>query len=305
MTREEMSKDKQNEIFQEEKKEKTKKIIKKIIQLTILFIVSATLFFTYTTYISTVKIGVREYRIKNSKLPEKFNGLKIIQISDLHYGSTMFLEDLKKVKKLTNERKPDIVVFTGDLINKNTKLKPAEQEKIIKELKSINATLGKYTILGDEDKEDISTIYNQSDFFLLKNGYELLYVDNKDPILLIGLSSLLTNSQNIDEGYHYFTEEQHNADIYTITLIHEPDSVDNIINNYPTDLFLAGHSHNGNIRIPILNQALVKQKGAEKYNQAYYELPNSKLYISSGLGTQKGIRLFSRPSINFFRISQK
>lgn len=300
-----MSKNKQDEIFHEEKKEKTKIIIKRIIKLTFIFIVTATLFFTYTTYISTVKIGVREYRIKNTKIKEEFNGLKIIQISDLHYGSTMFLDDVKKIKKLSNERKPDIVVFTGDLISKNKKLTKEEQEKLTKELKEITATLGKYAILGDEDKENISTIYNQSDFLLLKNQYELIYVDNNNPILLIGLSSSLTDSQNIEEAYQYFSLEQHNAEIFTLTLLHEPDSVDDIINTYPTDLFLAGHSHNGNIRIPIINKAIIKQKGAEKYDQAYYKLENTELFISSGLGTQKGIRLFSRPSINFFRLSQK
>ena len=45
--------------------------------------------------------------------------------------------------------------------------------------------------------------------------------------------------------------------------------------------------------------------GAKKYDQDYYEIDNSKLYISSGLGTQNGIRLFCRPSINFYRLSNK
>ena len=114
-----------------------------------------TLFFAYTTYISTVRIGVREYRIKNNKIPDSFNGLKIIQLSDLHFGSTMFNEDVKKIKN-SNKRKPDIVVYTGDLINKDYNLTSKEQEKLIKELKEINASLGKYAILGNEDNEKIS-----------------------------------------------------------------------------------------------------------------------------------------------------
>ena len=85
--------------------------------------------------------------------------------------------------------------------------------------------------------------------------------------------------------------------------MHEPDTVDDII--YQTDLFLAGHSHNGNIRIPFIKYSPFKVEGANKYDQDFYEKNNFKLYISSGLGTKEGIRLFCRPSINFFRLTNK
>ena len=305
MTREEKSKSKQKEIFKEQNKELAKKIIKKGIMLTILLMVLATLFYSYTAYISTTKIGVREYRITNKKIPENFNGLKIIQISDLHYGSTMFLEDIKIIKKLVNERKPDLIVFTGDLIMNNKKLSTKEQEKIIQHLKEMNASLGKYAILGNEDTDNSSTILHHSEFTILNNEYDLIYKDNQNAILLIGLSSSLSDNQDIEKAYQYFKEEQHNSNIYTITLLHEPDSVDDIQTTHPTDLFLAGHSHNGNIRIPLINKPLWKVKGAKKYDQDHYSINQSELYISSGLGTKKGIRLFCRPTINFFRLSQQ
>ena len=296
-----MNEEIQKEIFREQAKKTVKKTIKRILKGILIFIVCSTIFFTYTTYVSTTKIGVREYRITNKKIPESFKGLKIIQISDLHYGTTMLLEDLKIIKKLSNERRPDLVVFTGDLLSKKINIK--EQEKIINELKGITSTLGKYAILGDEDTEIVTTIFNQSEFTILKNEYDLIYQDNTSPILLVGLSSSLNKEQNLENAYNYFQEEQHNADIFTITLLHEPDSVDNIIDYYPTDLFLAGHSHNGNIRIPFINQSFIKQKGAKKYDAEHYSLKDKELYISSGLGTKKGIRLFCRPSINFFRLA--
>lgn len=302
MTREELNEDMQNEIFKEQNKEQIKKII--IISLKIIFaiLIISISFFSYTTYISTTKVGVREYRIKNKKIPPTFNGIKIIQLSDLHYGSTMTLKEVKKITNLVNERKPDIIVFTGDLISTESKIDNKEKEKLINELKKMNSTLGKYAILGDEDKEEISTIYNQSDFTLLKNEYDLIYKEDNTPILLIGLSSL-KNNQDIEQAYSYFKEETHNSNIYTITILHEPDVVDKI--TYNTDLFLAGHSHNGNIQIPIINYPIVKYENAMKYNKEYYNLNNSKLYISSGLGTNKiDLRLFCRPTINFFRLSE-
>lgn len=304
MTREELNEEIQKEIESEQKQEKIKHFIKFSIKIILILLVIGTLFYSYTTYISTVKIGVREYRIKNDKIPNAFNGIKIIQLSDLHYGSTMFQENVKEVRKMTNLRKPDIVVFTGDLLSKKYDLSSEEQESLIKELKKISATLGKYAILGDEDNEKISTIFNQSNFTILRNDYDIIYKDNSTPILLIGLSSQ-KKGQDIDKGFSYFQQENHNANIYTITLLHEPDEVENILSKYQSDLFLAGHSHNGDIRLPFSHYAISKKQGAKKYDQDYYKINQSELYISSGLGTEAGIRLFCRPSINFFRISNK
>lgn len=307
MTRKERNAEKQKEIFQEQNKNEIRHTLKIVFIGTIIFAILCALFFSYTTYISTVKIGVREYRIKSEKLPESFNGLKIVQISDLHYGSTMFYENVKKIINMTNDRKPDIVLFTGDLINKKYKLKTKEQEKLISELKKIQPTLGKYAVEGDEDDELFNTIMNQSDFIILKNEYDLIYNNNNSPILLIGLSSLLKKQQDISKGFSYFLEETHNNNIFTIVAFHEPDSTKNITSNYEPDLLLAGHSHNGNIRIPFIKKAFSKKQGAKKYDQDYYSIGKSNLYISSGLGTnsKNSIRLFCRPSISFYRLSQK
>ena len=305
MTREELNEEIQNELEKDEKKEKRKKRIKLAIKLILFLLIFSTIFYAYTTYISTIKTSVREYRIINQKLPNSFNGTKIVQLSDLHFGSTITNKELKKITKLVTERKPDIIVFTGDLIDQNYKMSQKEQEKLISQLKDLNATLGKYAILGDEDNEEIiTTIFNQSEFTILKNDYDIVYKDEKTPILVIGISSTKKN-QDIEKAYHYFQEETHNSNIYTITLLHEPDTVEDILSTHPTDLFLAGHSHNGNIRFPFLKYSIFKAEGAKKYDQDFYQLQNSQLYISSGLGTKTGIRLFCRPSINFFRLSNK
>ena len=306
MTREERSEEIQKEIFDEDKRQKIKKIIKIIVKVVAIIAILAGLFFTYTTYVSTTMIKVREYRITDEKLPSSFDGMKIIHFSDLHYGSTMFEENLKTIKKKINERKPDIIVFTGDLIDPNYKIDEEQKEILAKRLKELDATLGKYAILGDEDDESIITIWNQSDFVVLRNEYDLVYNEKNDPILLVGLESL-TNNQNLDLGYQYFKQETYNSNIYTITLVHEPDSVTKITDNYPTDLVMAGHSHNGYVRTPFTHIPLERKEGAKKYINEYHSLKDMDLYISSGLGTNNkhGIRLFCRPSINFYRFSSK
>lgn len=307
MTREEINESKQKEIFKEQNIEKTKKIIKIVVKVTLIVVVLAFLFLTYTSYISTTKVHVREYRITNKKIPESFNGIKIVHFSDLHYGTTIDYDNLKNIIDKINDRKPDIVVFTGDLIDDKYSISTKEQEKLTKLLNKIDATLGKYAISGDEDKDNYYTILNQSNFSIINNDYDLLYNSTDEPILLVGLDSLITDKQDIEKAYGYFKQEVYNSNIYTISLVHEPDSTTDMISSYNTDLILAGHSHNGTIRVPIINFPLIRHFGAKKYNQDYYKIKNTDLYISSGLGTDNsiGIRLFCRPTISLYRLSSK
>lgn len=305
ITRTEKNEEKQKEIIKEENRELRKKIVLTSLKVIFIIIIISMLFYLYTTYISSKIITVKEERIISEKLPSNFDGLKIIQISDIHYGSTIFMDDIKKLVSLVNRRKPDLVVFTGDLINKGYKINSKEQENLIKQLKKIKSTIGKYAIMGEEDTDQFTTIMNQSEFTILNNDYDLIYKDSNTPILLIGLSSSISNNININQGYEYFTQPTHNSNIYTITLLHEPDNVDEITASYQTDLFLAGHSHNGQVYIPYIG-GLFRKEGAEHYINGFYQLENSKLYISSGIGTTgNGFRLFCRPSINFFRLSSK
>ena len=178
------------------------------------------LFYLFNKYIFTNKIIVKEERISNEKIPDSFNGTKIVQFSDLHYGSTFFMDKVKEIVKLINVRNPDLIFFTGDLIDKNYTLSAKEQEELILELSKLNASIGKYAVIGDEDKDSFLTIFNQSDFTILNNDFDLVYNDSETPILLVGISSKLQSASNVDKAFSYFTSETYNSNIYTISLIH-------------------------------------------------------------------------------------
>ena len=303
MTREELNQHKQQEIINEQRRDKRKKITIFVFKMSFLLVICVLAFYLYTTYVSTRILEVKEKRIVNEKLPDSFNGLKIIQFSDLHYGTTVFYDEVKSLVKEINSRNPDIVVFTGDLIDVSYELQTDEQEKLIKLLKKIDAKLGKYAVGGEEDGEMFSVIMKQSNFDVLENSYDLIYNDDNKPILLVGLGSKLGGNSDVSESFSYFAGSTHNSEIFTLTISHEPDLIDDVLNNYSTDLFLAGHSHNGNVRIPYIG-ALYKFDGAKKYDQAYYKIGDTELFVSSGIGTNgPGFRLFCRPSINFFRVS--
>jgi len=300
-SRTEKNKKKQENIEEEEKREKIKRRAKVIVILFISLFFLFSISYFYITYISTKQLIIKERVIQSEQLPDSFNGKKIIHFSDLHYGSTFFFDDLENLVVEINKRNPDLVFFTGDLIDEDYHLSTKEAEKVMMQLKKIKASIGKYAVAGEEDINSFQTIMNQSNFTILTNDYDLIYNNDTHPILLVGLGSLTTD-RNIDQAFRYFKEENHNSNIYTITLLHEPDSIDEIKSTYKSNLALAGHSHNGGIRLPFIG-GITKMDGATTYDDEYYSLHNIELYISSGLGTSNyPVRLFNHPSIYFFRL---
>ncbi len=307
MTRLERNQKKQKEIQHLENKEKTKHISHVILKVLLIVFLLCSVVVLYARFIGTSGLIVKEYGVASDRLPDSFHGLKIIHLTDLHYGSTIFQKEVNELVQEINQRKPDLVVFTGDLVDKHYKIKEQEQEQLIKTLSKIETTIGKYAVTGNHDYEGqtFNDIMLQSNFTVLDNSSELLYYGGYDPILLVGLSSSVKGKRDIEKAFSYFRQEGANQEIYTITLLHEPDSIDNILSRYPTDLALAGHSHNGQIRIPYYG-SIIKVKGARKYSESSYEIQDTKLYVSGGLGTSNyPFRLFDRPSINFFRVQKK
>lgn len=270
--------------------------MKKNIIITLIIFLLIISIYLWARYIETSGLKIKEYKVE-ANITDNFHGLKIVHFTDLHYGSTINKKDLKKIVEKINFLKPDIVVFTGDLTN-------CYNEKCIveisEELKNIKTTIGKFAVNGNHDDNTFNKAMENSEFKILNNNYELIYSNDYEPIIIAGINSNLTDATDISEKlkttYEYI---QNNEVIYKILLTHEPDIIDktNIF-----DLVLAGHSHNSQINIPILKD-LIKLKGAENYYNPYYKVNNTNLYISGGLGTSKfKLRLFNKPSINFYRI---
>ena len=304
VSRTEKNKLKRKKIIKEEQKETRKKVLDVTFKIFIwLFIIFAILFFILR-YVGNFGLIVKEEAFVSSTLPENFHGIKIIHFSDLHYGTTIKTKELKNIVKKINDIRPDLIVFTGDLVDKHYSITSKEKEDIVKQLNKLTATLGKYSVQGNHDKNNFNNIMKDTDFIVLDNNYDLIYKDVNNPILITGIGSSLLKNMDIDKAYNYFKEENSNQDIFTISLLHEPDSIDTILENYKVDLAFAGHSHNGQVRLPF-TPALVKVNGAKKYYEAKYEINNTKLFISGGIGTSNyPFRLFNHPSINFIRLRQ-
>ena len=287
-----------NEQLKENKKSKSKKIIK--ILFFIIFILIIILL--YSRFIGTKGLKVKEYKIVNENFTDNFYGLKIVHITDLHYGNTTNKSDLKKIVDKVNLIKPDIIVFTGDLLDKELNNEELEEFKSI--LNNMKSNIKKYAVNGNHD-ENFSEILKETGFTDLNNNYDSLYNSNNSVILFSGINTNDDINDAIKNINNFLSDEQNtNNIIYKIMLMHEPDKIlDFDYNNY--DLILAGHSHNGQITIPFIG-SLYKPNGSKKYYKDYYELEGTKLYISGGIGTSTlKFRLFNKPSINLYRLTSK
>lgn len=272
-------------------KEKRNHILRTFLFIIILILI---LIFLYGRYIETNLILVNEYEIKNNNIPNSFNNFKIVHFSDILYKNNDDLDRLKTIKTKINDKKVDIVIFSGDLIKKDSNLSQKEINKITKVLSDIKAKYGKYYVSGDNDNKNElydSTMKN-SGFTSLNNFFDNIYSEKNENILLIGLNTKIDTSllNNI------ITENKSN---YKILIFHESDSF-NEIKDYDVNLVLSSNSLNGQINIPGIKKIFLDNKSNEYY-EPYYKIKNKDFYISNGIGNDKiDFRLLNNPSINIY-----
>ena len=274
--------------------ENKKKIKFKIIGF---IFIGITLIITYGFVFGIKGLKIKEYNVIDKNLPISFYGLKVVHFSDLHYGRIVKEKNLIKIIEEINNLEGDIVIFTGDLIDRDTKINSTIKNVLIDNLSKIKSTYGNYFVGGNHDlvKKDFYEIMETSNFINLENNNDIIYKDD-DSIYLTGIPSSV--EKNITFNL--------NKDLpkYKILLMHEPDNM-KYISKYNMNLVLAGHSHNGQVRLPIIGK-IITPKGAKIYYDEYYKVNNTNFYISSGLGTSVlDIRLFNKPSINLYRLVNK
>ncbi|MDY6072128.1 MAG: metallophosphoesterase [Bacilli bacterium] len=286
-----------------EKKEKEKKKGGKLLSIFLFLVVIVVTIFLYAKYTGIKGLIVKEYRVKSEILTNNFSGLKIIHFSDLLYKSTVDKEDVKNLIKRINELKPDIVVFTGDLINKNAKINNEDIEFLEDELESISAKVGKYAIYGDEDYsiESYKTIMEKSKFKILNNSYDEIFYKNNESMFIIGLPSSLKEEIKLEDAFNFYKEDEKRK--FIIVLVHDGKTIRFLDEStYEVDLVLGGHSLNGSIVIPYYGGIFIDD-GAYKYYQEHYSKGITDIYISSGVGTNKyPYRIFNKPSFNLYRL---
>lgn len=257
------------------------------------------LLFICLRFIGTKGLIIKEYKVVNKNIDTSFYGFKIVHFSDLHYGMSVDEKVLSNLVDKINKTKPDIVVFTGDLIDKKKNYTEGDTKLLTKYLSKIKSSYGNYYVNGDDDENinSFDSIMVNSNFKSLNNNYEVITSEKNKKILISGIS---TNA-NIKIFNDIFKDDDYS---YKIIMMHYPDNYD-LISKYNFDLVLSGHSHNGQVRLPYIG-ALVKMNNSKEYYDPYYKINDTDMYISGGIGNSKvNLRLFNTPSFNLYRLVDK
>lgn len=256
--------------------------------------------FIYSILIERKLLRVKNIKIKklNTKITEK---LKIAQITDIHLGKFFSFSDLEKLINKLNKQDVDIVVFTGDLIDKLRFF--TDEARLISQLKKINARIGKFAVYGNHDaypsnRKTYLDIMTKANFKVLINENIKLNINNKT-LNILGLDDIFQGKINIES-----TTKNLDKDNFNLLLLHEPDLIENFFDK-PIDLALAGHSHGGQIYIPLYG-TIINTGEAVMYDKGLYKLGSDKqlkLFVNSGIGsTGLPIRFCNIPLIAVFNI---
>ncbi|MEL6356806.1 MAG: metallophosphoesterase, partial [Bacteroidota bacterium] len=253
---------------------------------------------------ATLTYGIvrNQYRFKRyaadvpvEGLPKELDGLKIVQISDMHSGSWTRLEPLQRAVDMINEEAADVVCFTGDIVND----KAEEMEPFVNIFKQISAKHGVYSVLGNHDygdyaqwkdkaakqanMEQLFDVHRRLGWDLLRDEHRLLEINGrKFGVLGVENWSAKRFGKRGDLKKAHAGSEVADA---KILLSHDPTHWEAQVQNYPDiDLTLSGHTHGFQFGIEIPGIRWSPAQYIYKQWAGLYQAGRQHLYVNRGLG---------------------
>ena len=229
---------------------------------------------------------------------KNIDGFKIAIVTDIHLGTKFSdLKKLGKIANIINKKQPDLTVFLGDLDAKSIKYSGYKKDEIAEVLKKFNSKHGSIAIMGNHDyypPDIVPQIYKIAQIPLLEHQ-DLFIHQNNIPIRIVGFKDLWHfKSTPINViGTKY-------KNTPTIVLAHNPDSFADMPNF--VSLTLSGHTHGGEIVLPVIGSFVVPSEYGQRYRKGYIVENNKHLYVSGGIATTGRARFLNLPEIAILEI---
>jgi len=240
----------------------------------------------------------KRLQLSFDNLPKAFKGMKIVQISDIHSGSLMNKKAVAKGVEMIMKEKPDLILFTGDLVND----KASEMTDFVEIFNKLRAPMGVYSILGNHDYGDyvqwpvegvsksqnianLKTVHAAMGWRLLMNEHVVLEKNN-EKIALLGIENWSAKARFPKHGRMDLAYAGTEAYPFKILMSHDPSHWGaEVIPAYAdVDLVLSGHTHGMQFGVELPGFKWSPVQYVYKEWAGLYEAGKQKLYVNRGFG---------------------
>jgi predicted MPP superfamily phosphohydrolase len=220
-----------------------------------------------------------------ARWPDRLNGFTVALLSDFHFDPYFSAHPLHAAIPMVNDLRPDLIVLTGDFVTApfvgDDRKAAFEAEPCAQLLRQMNTRHGLWAVLGNHDEatdhKHVAHALQAVNIQVLANQSQAIEHDGAR-FWLAGVNDVLSKTADLPK-----TLRPVPANEAVILLAHEPDYADHAA-KFPIDLQLSGHSHGGQIRIPLLPPLYLPTMG-KKYVLGTYRIGPLTLYTNAGLGT--------------------
>jgi len=241
-------------------------------------------FFSYASVIAPHQVAVRRYTMAVHDLPTALEGLRIVQISDTHYGPYVSLDYLEGVIQQVNSLRGDVVLLTGDYVHKT----PASIADGVGVFKGLHAPLGVVGVLGNHDHWEgagrIRSQFEKISVPLIDNDRVFLTADRmgrtpcSDSICIAGVGDLWEEGVDFDRALQGVPDA-----MARLVLSHNPDAAESVFGDHRIDMMFSGHTHGGQMLFPGVGPIAPSRYGA-KYLGGVCRGPRCPVVVSRGIG---------------------
>ncbi len=241
-------------------------------------------------------LDVTYVRVPLADLPERLHGLRIAQFSDVHLGPYTRDAHLRGVVHAIMAHRPDLILFTGDMVTRRANADP-QRLRIFRDL---SAPLGVWGVLGNHDHwMDADAVHELIEKWtairVLRNESVALDVKGES-LWLVGVDDAWVGADEPEVAFASVPEEG-----VRVVLMHEPDAAD-WLPLTPRTLQLSGHTHGGQVRLPLVGALLLPYLG-RKYDVGLFRVNGGWVYTNRGVGViTPPVRFNCRPEVTIVEI---
>ena len=251
----------------------------------------------YGVFVQRFRLSLREQAISIPDLPPDLDGLRLVQITDIHLSPFLSERELERAIAMANETRAHIALVTGDL----TTAPGDPLDACINQLARLRADAGIFGCLGNHE------IYARSEHYVTARGAEvgMRFLRSAATNLRFGNATLNlagVDYQRFGKPYLRTAGKLVQPGAFNLLLSHNPD-VFPVAAAQGYQLTIAGHTHGGQVRVEILHQDLNIARFFTRYVDGLYRKGSSSIFVSRGLGTiGMPVRLGAPPEVALIRL---